>query len=503
MEPFISSKNKLGSPALPFRKKNGLPGIFNNWYILFAVIGVIFGFLIAKQTVIGISIFVGLLGLLIALICISSVKAGLSIIITFSFFASYLVNLATFFLNVSIPVGVIFDLLVSLTFVGLLVNKDEFRQNFNRFSQSLLVGFIFFTLIFSAIQFFNPNSPSLNTNILAFRKFLGYVFIMFISYSFFNKYENVKYFLKFLFIISTISALYGIKQQWFGLFAYELQILMADPLGWGLIFVGGEIRKASTMADPAQFGIVMSVCAVFFLILSTHQDKFHNKVILGTGAIFMIMAMGYSGTRTAYAILVVAIAFYILLNINKKSTRIFAMIAIPVILFVLYAPIYGNKTIQRFRTTFVGGNDESYKVRILSRAFIQPYIRSHPIGGGLGTTGYEGARDHPGHYLAMFQPDSSYVRRGAETGWTGLAEICILYFIALYTGIKGFFRVKSENIKILAAGCISAIFAFYIAEFAQPALGQITDSVVYYPMLAIILRLRDLDRDTRSDKIES
>jgi O-antigen ligase len=316
---------------------------------------------------------------------------------------------------------------------------------------------------------------------------------MFISYTIFNSYKNVKSFIRFLFIISTISALYAIKQQWFGLFDYELKLLMSDPLGWGLIFVGGEIRKASTMADPAQFGIVMSVCAVFFMIIAINQLKPLNKTILLTGSIFMIMAMGYSGTRTAYAILVVAMAFYMLLNINKKSTRVFAMVAIPVILFILYAPIYGNKTIQRFRTTFVGGKDESYKVRILSRAFIQPYIRSHPIGGGLGTTGYEGARDHPGHYLAMFQPDSSYVRRGAETGWSGLAEICILYFIVLYTGIKGFFSVKNEQVKTIAAACISGIYAFYIAEFAQPALGQITDSVVYYPMLAILLRLNYID----------
>jgi cell division protein FtsW (lipid II flippase) len=136
-------------------------------------------------------------------------------------------------------------------------------------------------------------------------------------------------------------------------------------------------------------------------------------------------------------------------------------------------------------------------VRILSRAFIQPYIRSHPIGGGLGTTGFAGARDHPGHYLANFQPDSSYVKRAAETGWIGLGIVCILYYLTLITGIKSFFRVKDEKIKIIYAACVASLFAFYVAEFAQVAIGGMSDVVVYYPILAMILRLKQYDHDAK------
>jgi cell division protein FtsW (lipid II flippase) len=96
----------------------------------------------------------------------------------------------------------------------------------------------------------------------------------------------------------------------------------------------------------------------------------------------------------------------------------------------------------------------------------------------------------------MFQTDSGYVKRGAETGWTGLAEICILYFIALLTGIRGFFSVKNDKIKIIYAAVVSGLFAFYIAELAQSAIGQITDVVVYYPFLAIILKLKEFDSET-------
>jgi cell division protein FtsW (lipid II flippase) len=134
-------------------------------------------------------------------------------------------------------------------------------------------------------------------------------------------------------------------------------------------------------------------------------------------------------------------------------------------------------------------------VRVVARTFIQPYIRSHPIGGGLGTTGFSGGRDHPGHYLANFQPDSSYVKRAAETGWIGLAIICLLYYLTLQAGLTAYFRAASVATKTLAAACTTSLFAFYVAEFAQVAIGGVSDVVVYYPILAIILKLKNYEVD--------
>lgn len=503
MATFVNFKNKIVREVLFFLEKTFLQKKLNNWfgYIFIALVAVVFGFLVARHIEIGMGVFGAFLGLFIVIICISNAETGLYILVAYSFFVDFFAMLSVFFLKTDLPVGLGFDVLVSASFIGLLIKRNDFGQNFSQFTKNTLVIFIFFTLFFSAIQFFNPNSKSLDTNILAFRKFVGYVFTMFLAYTVFNSYDKVKKFIRFLFIVSVICALYGCKQKWFGYFSYELEVLMADPLGWGLRFNWGDIRISSTMSDAASFGVVMAVCALFFLIIATNQKRPLYKGVILTGCIFLIIATGYSGTRTAYAALIAGLVFFILLNFDKKSTRIFALITIPILLFIIYAPIYGNNTIQRFRTTFVGAKDESYKVRVLSRAFIQPYIRSHPIGGGLGTTGIEGAKKHPGHPLAMFQTDGGYVRRAAETGWSGLAVVCILYFIALYTGIRGFFRSKSDKIKIIYAGCVSSLIAFYLAEFAQSALGQITDSVVYYPMLAIILRLKNYD--TKNLSIET
>ena len=221
------------------------------------------------------------------------------------------------------------------------------------------------------------------------------------------------------------------------------------------------------------------------------------KLILIAGIILMFLGMAYSGTRTANAMAAAGLVMFMLLTINKKIQEFLQLFLVLGFLVLMYGPFYGNSTINRFRTTFNGTNDDSYKVRESNRAFIQPYIYSHPIGGGLCTTGAGGLRFNPSHYLAGFPPDSGYLKKALETGWIGLIIICVLYFVVLKNCIRGYFEANDPNIKILFAACCAFLFSFYIADFAQDAIGQITDTVVYYPLIAITLRLRDIIKNEK------
>jgi hypothetical protein len=157
--------------------------------------------------------------------------------------------------------------------------------------------------------------------------------------------------------------------------------------------------------------------------------------------------------------------------------------------------------LNRFRSSFIGKEDASFNVREINRQSIQPYIYSHPIGGGLCTSGETGIRYNPGHELAGFPPDSSYLRKALETGWIGLIFIMVIYFITLKYGIRGYFDSRNSTYKIIFAAIIAHLFAFYIAEFPQEALGQISDMVVYYPLLAIMIRLRQKEKERVSNSL--
>jgi len=493
LESIGKFKNRVYRGSMRFLERTFLQKKLNNWfgYLVISCVAMMFGFLVATRIELGLVLFGLMLALSLTIACLVSAELGLYITVIFSFFAAFLSRL---FFYGNMPTGAIYDILVLATFLGLL-RKPNFRQHFTRFNSSPIVIWLLIILFYTLIQLFNPNSHSLNTWYLAVRKFLGYILLLYIAYAVFDSYNQIRKFVILLFLVSSASAMYGCIQQWHGYFNFELQLIFSNPHGLGLILINGEFRKFSTMGDPAAFGILMAVCAVFYLVLATYEKNKAYQWTMIIGSVFMILGIGYSGTRTANAIIIAGLAFFVLLNFDKKSTRIFGFIATILFLILLYAPINGNKTIDRFRTTFTGEKDESFKVRVLSRNFVQPYILKHPIGGGMGTTGATGASEQPGHFLANFQPDSSYLKKAAEVGWIGLAITLIMYFVVLKVSIHTFFSAQHENIRAMSAACVSGLFAFYIAEYAQVALGQVTDTVVYYPIIAIIMKIKLFDNE--------
>lgn len=484
---YRQRKQKKPSPSGTFlsrvfihEKLNSIPG-----YFIVTAIALLFGYLVATKFALGLTLFGAVLGLFVFLVCLASIEAGLYLNILYSFFAFHLSRLL---FNDSFPVGVVTDILIMSTFLGIIVSGKSLKKAINQFAKIPLVAVILLLVFYLLIELFNPYGHSFDGWFQSFRRYLGSVLLLFVSFNVFDSMERVKRFIVVLFILCTITAIYGCIQQWHGLFDFELAWVRSDDNRAGLYFIMGSFRKFSTMSDPTAFGVAMAASAIFFLIYAWHLKNVYHKIMYFTGVLFMILAMGYSGTRTANIMMAAGIFIYILLSLNKPATRKFAAFAVVIFLLLLYGP-YANPSIIRFRTSFMGSKDESYKVREVNRAFIQPYIYSHPIGGGLGTTGASGLRFNRGHYLSGFPPDSGYLRKALETGWIGLAIIMILYFMVLRFGVRKYFVSDNDEVKIIYAACIGGIFSFYMAEFAQEAIGQITDIVIYYPMIAIMLKM--------------
>lgn len=471
----------------------------NNWvgYIFFLFGAIVFGYLFAHQTLIGIGLAGGLISLAIIITCLLNTEAGLYINIFYSFFAFAL----TRFLYADLPIGVASDVLVLATLFSLFIKRVDLKLTFNRFVHTPVVMIILVIFFYLIIEAFNPYGHSIAGWYQAFRKYLNTLFILFISYKVLDTPASIKRFLTVLFIACTVCAIYACIQQWHGLFAGELAWVMADETRFGLIFINGDFRKFSTMSDPTAFGIIMASCGILFSIIAMHEKRRIIKFTLIGGLIFMFLGMAYSGTRTANAMTAAGFVMFVLLTLNRRSSQIFAVILVLAYLFIMYVPIYGNNTINRFRSTFQASHDESYKVRETNRAFIQPYIYTHPIGGGLATTGDAGRQYNPSSYLAGFPPDSGYLKKALEIGWIGLIIICMLYFTVMKNTIRGYFEPGSNNKKILFAACAGCIFSFYIADFAQDAIGQITDIVVYYPIIALSLRLRNTSKEVKGKAV--
>src|ERR1700759_2360801 len=239
----------------------------DNWpgYVFFALIACGMAFVMAWQMFVGLGVFALCLGLAVVLVCMISTEAGLYVSMGFSFFVC---NFNRLLFQDQIQVGIISDGLILVTLLSLVIRKTNFKQSINRFSAaSPAVGILLLIYCYMAVELFNPNAFSFNGWFQAFRKILGTLFLLFISFNLFDSYAKIKRYFTVLFVMAVIVGLYGCIQQWHGFFNFELDWVMADPHTYGLMFIDGEFRKMSTMSDPPSFAIVMSSCSVFFIAM--------------------------------------------------------------------------------------------------------------------------------------------------------------------------------------------------------------------------------------------
>jgi putative inorganic carbon (HCO3(-)) transporter len=481
--------------TLAGKRKNDLlqsPQNRSGWIWLIFGLAIVLGVVLAKDLTLGVGVFGALVGLAVVLVCMLNTEAGLYINIVYSFFSF---SASRLFFQDNFPVGVVSNVLIIATFLGIFVKGQSGRMLFSQFTHTAIARSILAIFFYILLELFNPLAHSFDGWYGAIRALVMTIMLLFAAYAVFDNWRSMRRFIIVVFVFTTIVAIYGCIQQWHGLFDFELEWVAADPLRFSLIFIAGDYRKFSTMSDPPGFAIVMACCAVFFLVLLVGPWQRRTKLLLFPAVCFLLMAMAFSGTRTANAMVLGGVVFFILLTINKRSTIIFSVAAAVVFLALLFGPFSGNPTINRFRTTFTGNQDESYKVRNVNRKSIQPYIWYHPIGGGLGTTGAYGAATNPGHFLAGFPTDSGYLKKALEVGWIGLFLIVTLYYCVVRAGIHGYFACRNEKAKNIYAAATSCMFSFYVAEYAQDAVGQITDIVIYYPMIALILRLKNFEHE--------
>ena len=493
---FGAFSDKAGKKMSGYATRIFLEEKLNNWvgYFFMACLACIFGLLESVDVAAGLLLFGVLVAMLLLIVFVSNPEFCFYFLLFYAFWISFF---NACFFHVTLMIGVPYDIMAFLLFLGLMASKPEFRRSLKSFVGIPLVGFYFLVVFtYNTLEIFNPNHVgSFNTATLIIRKYLDFFILLFSSYVLLNSIDKIRKFTNILLIVAGVSALYGCIQEWHGLYSWDYDGIMSNPKAYALLFINGEFRKFGTMADPAIYGLLMAACALYFMIIALYEKDKGLRFLYIVAIILMILAVGYSGTRTAYATILAGLCFFILLNIARPAIRKLAIFAAAAFLVLMYGPGASFGTIRRFRTTFTGTEDQSYKVRMMARAFIQPFIRSHPFGGGLGTTnGTADENDHSGNPLAGFQTDGAFVGRATETGYIGLALTCILYFMIMQAGIRGFFRARDPVIKVYYSACLSAIFSLYVGEYTQAAVGGVSDSLFYFPMIGIMLNLKYLDK---------
>jgi putative inorganic carbon (hco3(-)) transporter len=442
--------------------------------------------MVTDDLIVGPIVVAGAGGLLFLGIMLREYKYGIYLMFLLAIFMSYVNRM----MGTQIQFGILYDAISGFAFLLMLFAKHEDKQ------WSVLKSPITFLysliIIYQLLQVFNPNATSFIGWLVAFRANAAFL-LFFVFVHLFSSFEEIKKFTILWVVLGAIVGIYGIWQEVVGLNQRELSWIYANPSRTGLYMIWGHMRKFSVLSDPSAFGLFMafSGLATFVLMLGPFPTLY--RIVFGAITVLNFVSMSFSGTRTAYAMVAIGLLFFTIISLKNRKTILVLALGGAGIVALLFGPFYSG-TVQRIRSTFSVGEDASMNVRDKKRIRLQEYVRSHPFGGGLNTTGQNGLRYSPGHYLAQgWDADSGYLLMALESGWIGLIFGLAFFFAVIMKGINNHFALDDPMLKTVNLTYVVPFVALSIAHFTQDAMFQKPANLVIIATYAVVLTLPTLE----------
>ena len=448
----------------------------------------------------GVALLVGFYGLLPGLLLIATLVALPTVyaVVAYPRFGIVVLLIAAYFLffflrlGLNFPIGTLMDAMEWLLILGLILT---YRNAVDRtIFKNPVANLILIWVGYTVLQVANPWAESRLAWLYTVRT-VGAVTLMY--YVFVYRIDSVAYLrllIRLWIGLAVVGALYAFKQEYLGFAAAEFQEMAADPLMVSLLYIDGHWRKYSVFSDPVTFSYNMVLAFFICLSLIRARARFTTHLSLVGIGVLCIMAMLFSATRGAYVLIPAGLFLFFILRFNKRILWL-ALISAFALGIIINIPT-SNPTLYRFQSAFKPSDDASFNLRAQNQKRIQPYILSHPIGGGLGATGVWGVRFAPNSYLASFPPDSGYMRIAVEMGWIGLLLFGSLLFMILKTGIDTFYLLRNPELKSYCLAMTVVVFVLGIGSYPQEAIVQFPSNILFYLAAAIIQCTRRLDYPT-------
>ncbi|HTH56687.1 MAG TPA: O-antigen ligase family protein [Cyclobacteriaceae bacterium] len=429
----------------------------------------------------------------VLLIVFNNYRDGFLLLTAYAFFMFQLFRIVRPTID-KVPMGVGVEILLLLLLVSIVVQNSKVKSEDKELHKNPITYALMIYVGFSLLMLLNPLSRAVMGRVMALREISAFAISFIVALHVFKTRKFIDRYLHFWILFALLAALYGIYQEMFGLQDWELAWLYSQPDEGKLAIVWGHIRKWSFLSDINSFGLLMAYGSIICMILALGPYTPGKKIYYAICSALMMTSMTFSGTRTAMAMVVFGLVFFVVMTLNSaRSIMIIVGFAVGV-LALFFGPFYGPN-FNRLRSTFDVNKDASMNVRDQTRARVQPYVRSHPFGGGFYTSGALGLRYDPSHPLAgKWDPDSGYLRTALERGWIGLLVQLGFYATILIVGLKFYFRCSDPADATLCCAYLCGFFALSVANYAQDSLEQKPINLIVMASVASIINLIALEK---------
>jgi len=482
----------------PFRHKSASNNFSNIYAVIgFIVLSGIIGYLLVLS---GITLAFVLLTFLFFLFILNKIFINAS----FGMIVLYVLDFILMGITRYIPmtIGYVVDILLLLIFLSYFFKHFNTKLDFSPLKNDLVyLSLIWFGYILMEIV--NPEAVSIEAWFSAMRgEALYMVIVIPLVYLVFSKPKNLDTFLYIWGVMTIFATLKGMQQLYLSPDPWEQKWLDAGAFHTHVLW--GKLRVFSFFTDASQFGASQGQSGVLGILLFINSKSYKKKLfwlIVGLAGIYSMMI---SGTRGAIAVPAAGFFLYIILKKNIKIIILGGLLLVSIFVFFKYTTIAnGNYQVFRMRTAFNPKGDASMNLRLINQRKFAAYLKSRPIGGGVGHAGDRAQKFIPYGYLANIATDSWYVMIWAECGIVGLfLHLFIIFFILGKSVYIVMFRIKNEELVGKLSALLCGMFGMIVACYSNMYLGQFPTSIIIFSSMAYIFLGTQLDKQLELDEIE-
>lgn len=415
------------------------------------------------------------------------VRLGLYLIVALGFLVPFLKRL-----DHTMPYTLLIDATLGMMVLGVFI-KQIYPRDWS-FARTPVLLAVAVWLGYCLFQLVNPSLSSGLAWLYSVRSLGGYWLLVLVGLFALQREKTIRGWLHFLLGASTLVALYGLWQYSNGFQLFELSWLYRNPEQFRDVIGESSFRIFSVLTTPGAFGITMAIGSILALSFAVEKRRTTIERALFWGATWlMLTGVLLSGSRTAFVMVPVGYSFLILLTWQREVALVGLGLGM-LWLALMVAPIE-SPLIKRVQYTFDSAKGVLLPQGGDNQDFVQPYIQSHPVGSGIGSTGEGGQLFSPHTLLSQFPPNSGFVQVAVETGWIGLLLYTSSLLLMLWVAVKVSLRLpKGSREQSLAAALTSLLVMLVVAHYPQKALLNLPTTLIFPLAVAAVVNLGRMKR---------
>lgn len=418
-----------------------------------------------------------------------------AILLGITFIINYIIMGVNRYYSIPIPITNIFDLLYGIMLALILLKQLQNNLNFKKIL-NIYTGITLVWLLYCIINVGNgiTGEVYLEAWLRILRPWALYPILTCIILSVHcNYYTFIQYFLILWGIMSLLATAKGYWQKNRGFDSTELAWLWT--YGARTHFIHSGIRYFSFFTDAGIFGATMGFSSITFILTFFYTKKPYIKFFYLIVSIAGFYGLLISGTRSAIAVPIAGLFFFLFLSKKWKICIISAMLLFGGIGMLKYTKIgENNRLIKRMRTAF-DTQDQSMQTRIENQKALNAYMAEMPFGIGMGVENGVLPPQNKYYFVSICPADSSLVDVWKQMGIVGLCVFLGMHAILFITGSYILlFKIKNPEIRGPLTGMLCGCAGVLVASYANMVYFQFPNGILIYSCFTFVFLGPYLDK---------